>query len=251
MSMALRDDILALIRKTPGITDAEIARMIPDAKSRHQQVNARCRGLAEEGLIHRIKPSNGAIGNHPLALSESPEGGPRPRVGEKPPPGGAGHAAGMPSAWGCPTVPPGGADRAVAPTCLSVEFFWQSAGEIHLQHEGLRFPRLPERAGLYRIRLPVSRSVYVGETVNLRRRMQNYRTPGASQKTSIWVNNHLRDRLGEGELALLETCTDAMTTFSTIRQDADLTSKIVRVMIEHAAILSEKQANWTPLNKAN
>jgi len=241
--MALRDDILALIRKTPGITDAEIARMIPGAKSRHQQVNSRCHILAEEGLIRRIKSSNAAIGNYPVALSEDPEGGPRPRVGEKPPPGGA--------VGGCPAMPPGGTDRAVAPTSLSVDFFWQSAGEIHFLDGGLHFPRLPQRAGIYRIRLPVSRSVYVGETVNLCRRMQNYRTPGARQKTSIRVNNHLRDRLGEGELALLEACTDAMTTLGTIRQNADLTSKIVRVMIEHAAILFEIKARWILLNKAN
>ncbi|ARE84800.1 hypothetical protein ROSMUCSMR3_03338 [Roseovarius mucosus] len=241
--MALRDDILALIKDQPGITDAEIKRRIPGTGLRHQQVNARCRLLAEEGLIRRIKPSRGAIGNYPEASLEKPEGSPRPRVGEKPPPGGA--------VGGCPAEPPGATIQAVAPTCINIEFFWQSVGEIQFLDESLHFPHLPARAGLYRIRLPVSRSVYVGETVNLRRRMQNYRRPGATQTTSVWVNDHLRNRLRDGELVLLETCTDAMTTTGTIRQGADLKSKIVRVMIEHAAILYEKQANWVPLNKAN
>ncbi|MBW4975709.1 hypothetical protein KZZ08_18940 [Roseovarius mucosus] len=241
--MALRDDILALIKDQPGITDAEIKRRIPGTGLRHQQVNARCRLFAEEGLIRRIKPSRGAIGNYPEASLEKPEGSPRPRVGEKPPPGGA--------VGGCPAEPPGATIQAVAPTCINIEFFWQSVGEIQFLDESLHFPHLPARAGLYRIRLPVSRSVYVGETVNLRRRMQNYRRPGATQTTSVWVNDHLRNRLRDGELVLLETCTDAMTTTGTIRQGADLKSKIVRVMIEHAAILYEKQANWIPLNKAN
>lgn len=241
--MALRDDILTLIQERPGITDAEITGMIPGTKSRHQQVNARCRKLAAEGLIQRVKPSFGAIANHPLTSKQDPEGSPRPRAGEKPPPGGA--------VGGCPAVPPGVVTRAVAPTCLSIEFHWQSVGEIILQASALYFPRLPECAGLYRIRLPISRSVYVGETINLRRRMQNYRTPGASQKTSIWVNSLLLERLDQSEPVMLETCTDALTTFDTNPQHADLTSKTVRVMIEHAAILSERQTNWIPLNKAN
>ncbi|MBE0453993.1 MAG: hypothetical protein IBX58_09955 [Roseovarius sp.] len=240
--MTLRDDILALIQQNPGITDAEIARMIPGPKSRHQQVNARCRALDSEGFIKRVKSSSGAISNHPLALTRHTEGSPRPRAGEKPPPEGA--------VGGCPAMP-GKAAQAVAPTRLSIEFHWQSVGEIILQDVTLCFPSLPQRAGLYRMRLPVSRHVYVGETVNLRRRMQNYRTPGASQKTSIWVNQLLRERLMTGEPALLETCTNAITAYETTRHNADLASKTVRVMIEHAAILSERHTNWTPLNKAN
>ncbi|SEN05945.1 GIY-YIG catalytic domain-containing protein [Roseovarius tolerans] len=241
--MTLRDDILTLIQERPGITDAEIAGMIPGPKSRHQQVNARCRKLAEDGLIQRVKPSFGAIANHPKTSKYVPEGSPRPRAGEKPPPWGA--------VGGCPAVPPGVATLAVAPTRLSVEFYWQSVGEITLQASALRFPRLPECAGIYRIRLPISRSVYVGETLNLRRRMQNYRTPGASQKTSIWVNSLLLERLDKNEPVMLETCTEAVMRFEANSQDAELTSKTVRVMIEHAAILSERHTNWNPLNKAN
>ena len=249
--MALRDEILALIRERPGITDAEIARLIPGPKSRHQQVNSRCRTLVTEGLVRRDKPQAGPIGNYPIAQLDHPEGSPRLRAGEKPPLMGAGHAAGMPPAWGCPAVPPGGTTQAVAPTRLKLEFHWQSAGEIRLVDQTLHFPRLPTNAGIYRIRFPFSRSVYVGEAVNLRRRMQNYRTPGRSQKTSIWVNRLLCDRLGIGDVVILEACTDAMTTWDTVRKAADLKSKVVRVMVEHAAILAERYGNWTPLNKAN
>jgi hypothetical protein len=148
----------------------------------------------------------------------------------------------MPPAWGCPAVPPGETPRAVAPTRLTVEFHWQIAGEIRLQDQSLIFARLPEQAGIYRIRFPVTRSVYVGETVNLRRRMQNYRTPGATQSTSIWVNRLLRERLADGELVILEVCTDAVTTRDNSRDGADLSSKTMRVLVENAAILSETQA---------
>jgi hypothetical protein len=147
-------------------------------------------------------------------------------------------------------VPPGVTTRAVAPTRLTVEFHWQSAGEISIQDQSLIFARLPEHAGIYRIRFPVSRVVYVGETINLRRRMQHYRTPGAKQSTSIWVNRLLRERLANGELVILEVCTDAVTTSDKSRDGADLTSKTMRVLVENAAILSETQAGWSPLNKA-
>jgi len=241
--MTLRDDILTLIQEKPGITDAEIAGMIPGPKSRHQQVNARCRELAEEGLIQRIKPPSGAIANYSSRSKQGSGGTPRPRSGEK-------ETTGAPFSNSL-AIPPGVTTQAVVPTRLSVEFHWQSVGDITVQSSTLCFPRLPECAGLYRIRLPVSRSVYVGETVNLRRRMRNYRTPGASQKTSIWVNSLLLERLNQDEPVMLETCTNAMTTIDTNPQNADLTSKTVRVMIEHAAILSERHTNWVPLNKAN
>lgn len=241
--MTLRDDILTLIQERPGITDAEIAGMIPGPKSRHQQVNARCRKLAEEGLIQRVKPSFGAIANHPLRSKQGSEGTLRPQSGEKP--------ANVGTVGSGAAIAPGVEPRAIVPTCLSVEFHWQSVGDITVQSSTICFPRLPECAGLYRIRLPVSRSVYVGETVNLRRRMQNYRTPGASQTTSIWVNRLLLERLTQDEPVMLETCTNAMTTIDTNPQHADLTSKTVRVLIEHAAILSERHTNWMPLNKAN
>jgi len=157
----------------------------------------------------------------------------------------------MPPAWGCPAVTPGGTGSPVAPSCLTVEFHWQSAGEITLHDHLLCFPRLSERAGIYRIRFPFSRSVYVGETVNLRRRMRNYRMPGATQRTSIWVNRFLHDCLGEGDVVMLEACTEATTTWDAVREAADLESKVVRVMVEHAAILAERKGDWTPLNKAN
>ncbi|MCZ7675304.1 MAG: hypothetical protein M5U35_04730 [Roseovarius sp.] len=138
------------------------------------------------------------------------------------------------------------------PTSLTIEFHWQSAGEVSLlQDHGLTFPRLPADGGVYRIRFPVSRSVYIGEAVNLRRRMQNYRTPGVSQTTSIWVNRLLCKRLTAGGTVLPEACIDAVISIGGTRQTADMASKSVRVMIEQAAILAEREAGWTTLNKAS
>lgn len=81
--------------------------------------------------------------------------------------------------------------------------------------------------------------------------MQNYRTPGVSQTTSIWVNRLLCKRLTAGGTVLLEACIDAVISIGGTRQTADMASKSVRVMIEQAAILAEREAGWTTLNKAS
>jgi hypothetical protein len=59
----------------------------------------------------------------PTLTGHGPKGSPRPRVGEKPPPGGA--------VGGCPAVPPGATARAVAPTCPSVRLPWQGFGNFN------------------------------------------------------------------------------------------------------------------------
>jgi hypothetical protein len=51
--MALADDIEALVRNQPGLTDLDLARMLHErAHSRHR-VNSICRRLVAEGRIER------------------------------------------------------------------------------------------------------------------------------------------------------------------------------------------------------
>lgn len=45
--------------------------------------------------------------------------------------------------------------------------------------------------------------VYIGETDDLRRRAQNYRTPGATQRTSLRMNQELVGRIDSGRPRLL------------------------------------------------
>ena len=51
--MALADDIETLVRKRPGLTEAEIAERIYGADGYQQKVNSTCRRLLEQGRIHR------------------------------------------------------------------------------------------------------------------------------------------------------------------------------------------------------
>lgn len=145
-----------------------------------------------------------------------------------------------------------GSNTAVALDRLAVSFSWQSAGEISLdERQKLQFPVIGAVPGLYRIRFVQSRSVYVGEAINLKRRMQNYRTPGSRQATSIWVSAQLIDRIAAKELIVLEVCDRAIVDRAGDVLDVDLTSKTVRLFAECGAILAEQQNNWIVLNKAD
>ncbi|UYV38991.1 GIY-YIG nuclease family protein [Rhodobacteraceae bacterium D3-12] len=260
--MALIDDIFELIKQRPGISDAGLTHALPGGPSRHQQINARCRKLVAEGLISRDKQPGLAIQNFPTEKVHAAlptEGSARPRVGEKRPPRGADGR--------CPAVPPGKpvpatvaaqeptatkpAPSGVSHIKITTALLWHSGGEVALDGlEKLLFPILKPIAGIYRFRFPHRRSVYVGETTNLRRRMQNYRTPGATQSTSIWVNKLIRECLVDNEIVLLDTSTDISVSLNDASKHDVLHSKTIRLLAENAALFAETEAGWTTLNKA-
>ena len=245
-ALSLSDDILAIILEHPGIDDAGIAKLLPEAPNRHQQVNSRCRQMAHKGLITRQKQAGQRIANHPA--SEHMRSPMRPQMGR---------ADSRPDgrvALGKPATPVEqvNGSAAVPATRLGVSFTWQSAGEIKRDADGkLRFPHVSGVAGIYRIRLIERRSVYVGEAVNLRRRMQNYRTPGGNQMTSIWVNAMLLEQLEAGVMVLLELSVDASVNSAGSPLEVDMASKTVRLFAECAAILAETESGWNVINRTN
>lgn len=117
---------------------------------------------------------------------------------------------------------------------VSVAFDWRDAGAISLSSEQLTFPALPSAPGLYRFILrsaTANASIYIGESVNLARRMQNYRTPGPRQATNLRMNERLRSTLGSGGTAQLEVALSVRVD----GQEADLRSQAVRRLAENAA----------------
>jgi hypothetical protein len=93
-------------------------------------------------------------------------------------------------------------------TAFRVEFDWDQVGAITIDHEGkVAFPSLPTEPGVYRFRLTEAgpTTVYIGESVELRRRMAHYRNPGPTQPTNQRMNTRLREHLaanGRAELAI-------------------------------------------------
>lgn len=58
-----RQQILALIRRHPGLTDTELGRRL--GLGPHRRVSTACRILAERGLTARRRGPDGRLVNHP------------------------------------------------------------------------------------------------------------------------------------------------------------------------------------------
>jgi hypothetical protein len=130
------------------------------------------------------------------------------------------------------------------PIDVAVAFQWTDAGHVLVDAGGKpAFGRLDPTPGLYRLTLidgpAVARpQAYIGETDNLRRRLAtNYRTPGASQKTSLRVNALLRAHLAGGGSVALAVATEATVRLRGSEQPLDLSRKAGRLLAESAALV--------------
>lgn len=135
-------------------------------------------------------------------------------------------------------------------TRVAVEFEWQPIGEVTLVDGKPRFPSLPRAPGVYRLAFHVpdaAARVYIGETDDLRRRAQNYRTPGPTQRTSLRMNQELVDVLTRGVRVSQETVMGATISLDDGPwRSLDLARKTGRLILENAAmaaVLAEREAD--------
>ena len=135
-------------------------------------------------------------------------------------------------------------------TRVAVEFEWQPVGEVTLVDGKPRFPSLPRAPGAYRLAFLVpdaAARVYIGETDDLRRRAQNYRTPGPTQRTSLRMNRELVDALARGVRVSQATIMGATISLEDGPwRSLDLARKTGRLILENAAmaaVLAEREAD--------
>lgn len=132
---------------------------------------------------------------------------------------------------------------------LSLAFDWLRAGPITLDDAGLpKFPALPQVPGLYRYDFGFdgsgTRTLYIGESVQLARRASNYRnakTDRSRQRTSRRIHKEIvQHLLGGGSIDF------AIATSVRLGdgQATDLRLKSARRLAENAAVLI---AQTTPL----
>ncbi len=119
-----------------------------------------------------------------------------------------------------------------------VGFEWQAAGAVTLDGAGQPlFPSVPAKPGVYRLALgrttTGSRSIYVGESNDVRRRMRNYRNPGSTQQTSRRVHGLLLEVLGSGGSVELAVAFDVALDGNAL----DLSTKPARLLAENAALV--------------
>ncbi len=137
---------------------------------------------------------------------------------------------------------------------MSVSFTWMRAGLVLLDPDGFpRFPPLPAQAGLYRFDFGLGnagvRTLYIGESMDLRRRASNYRnakTDRSRQRTSRRIHKELVAHLASGGSIEFAIAVDVSA-----RADAPLDLKLrsVRRLAENAAVvLAQQEANTRVLN---
>lgn len=109
----------------------------------------------------------------------------------------------------------------------------------------LEFPRIDEAPGIYRFLVGRASggktTVLVGETDRLRRRLQHYRTPGPSQRTSIRLNDLMRTVLDQGgtvDIAVIEQAHGGS-------RPLDLSDKAARVLVQSTWLQSLKAEGYS------
>lgn len=134
---------------------------------------------------------------------------------------------------------------------LNVTFSWQQLGNVFIdQKDRLAFPRTPISPAIYRFMIKKGKTCefYIGETDEISRRLQHYRTPGVTQRTNRRLTTLMKDCLGKGgsvEVAIIENANMSAISSET---PLDLSDKLQRRLIEHAAIVSAQLANDDVLN---
>ena len=135
---------------------------------------------------------------------------------------------------------------------IRLEFCWQHLGQVRNGTDDLlQFPTAPRKPGLYRFRFVGNEADrnYVGETVNLRRRLQHYRSPSESQQTNIRMNAELHEHVTSGGSIDVDIVTDGITV--SVAGDivpVDLRDKAMRRLLENSALVDVAVSGTALLN---
>ncbi len=129
---------------------------------------------------------------------------------------------------------------------MTIVFDWIALGRVGLDSQGkLAFPPAPSLPGLYRFEFDgrKGRQEYIGETDTLDRRFQHYRTPGPSQSTNIRINALMREVINsKGAVGVSVVVDGVRVTMSGLTKPPRLQEKFDRVLLEHAALYTAREA---------
>lgn len=134
---------------------------------------------------------------------------------------------------------------------LNVIFSWRKLGNVYIDEKHrLSFPRVPIGPAVYKFALNRRGNVeiYIGETDEVSRCFQHYRTPGLTQRTNQRLNAAMKDCLGnEGdvEISIIE---NACVEWAEIKRALNLSEKLERRLLEHTAIIGVWFADENVIN---
>jgi hypothetical protein len=123
---------------------------------------------------------------------------------------------------------------------------WQDIGKVGSEADhGLILPQPPSGPGIYRIQLfGGDPTLYVGETADLPRRFQGYRTPGSSQMTKKRMHEEMLAALRNDQHVPVEICVSAEVEVGTCHEALDLRIKSHRRLAEDAALAEARAAGF-------
>lgn len=126
-------------------------------------------------------------------------------------------------------------DGSVATT---VRLEWQAHGTVRMTERGPWTDGLQAEPALYRFHFAdrESPTVYVGETMNVARRMAHYRTGDPELATNKWIHDLMIEHLAAGKALLMDVTTRATVTRGYVTEELDLGDRLDRVLAEAAAI---------------
>lgn len=131
---------------------------------------------------------------------------------------------------------------------------WRPLGQVRRDTSGrLTLPKPPAQPGIYcfRVRHDGTERRYIGETDNLARRFNNYRTPGGTQPTNVRINAILLEALCSGaEVSASAVIDGAWVNWGTAPVKADLSNRSARCLFENAAIIESGALEIETLNRA-
>lgn len=119
---------------------------------------------------------------------------------------------------------------------VTVSFNLSGIGKVLQQDGKLHFPKAPQEPGIYQF--AIGNKIYVGETDQLQRRFQHYRTPGPSQPTNIRINLSILAALQEGIEVVVSTIGQARINVDGVDSPLDLSRKSGRLLVESAVLSS-------------
>jgi hypothetical protein len=120
-----------------------------------------------------------------------------------------------------------------------VEFDWEEFGQVGLLPTGrLAIPIVPAKPGIYRFRVmgDAGTEVYIGETDNLRRRMQGNYASTHTGATNVRVRELLLTHLRGRGIVSLAVVRAASFEVDGHLMSADLSDRSARLLVENAAL---------------
>lgn len=145
-----------------------------------------------------------------------------------------------------------GPKNAQPPIKLDIEVSWQHLGELFIDHkERIAFPRTPLGPAVYRFELKQSGCVeyYIGETEEISRRLQQYRTPGVTQRTNQRIKDLIVECLQKGGTVNVAIIPNGHALYDEGELKIDLADYHQRKLIEATAIFAALMNHQDVLNK--